>query len=121
MSVPVSEIRAVSEAALLAHGAGAFQAAEVAKAVARAEETGNIICGLYYLESYCTQLRSGRVNGTVSPVVSRPKPGGVTADAQFGFAQPAFARALPLAVEAAREVGVATLTVAHSHTCTNLG
>ena len=121
MSVPVSEIRAVSEAALLAHGAGAFQAAEVAKAVARAEETGNIICGLYYLESYCTQLRSGRVNGTVSPVVSRPKPGGVTADAQFGFAQPAFARALPLAVEAAREVGVATLTVAHSHTCTSLG
>ncbi|GAB5446239.1 Ldh family oxidoreductase [Gymnodinialimonas sp.] len=121
MHVSISDIRTASKAALLAHGAGAFQAAEVAKAVARAEETGNIICGLYYLESYCTQLASGRVNGTVEPEVSRPKPGVVRADARFGFAQPAFARALPMAIDAAREVGVATLTVAHAHTCTSLG
>ncbi|OAN81230.1 lactate dehydrogenase [Jannaschia sp. EhC01] len=121
MHVSISDIRAASEAALLAHGAGPFQAAEVAKAVARAEETGNIICGLYYLESYCTQLASGRVDGTVVPDVSHPKAGVVRSDARYGFAQPAFARALPLAVEAAREVGVATLTVAHAHTCTSLG
>lgn len=121
MKISVSDIRATAEAALLAHGAGAFQAAEVARAVARAEETGNIICGLYYLESYCTQLRSGRVNGTVEPEVTRPKPGVVRADARFGFAQPAFTRALPQAVEAARENGVATLCVAHAHTCTSLG
>ena len=44
-----------------AHGAGPEQAAAVAKAVARAEAMGNIICGLYYLESYCVQLASGRV------------------------------------------------------------
>lgn len=121
MHVSIAEIRATSEAALLSHGAGAFQSAEVARAVARAEETGNIICGLYYLESYCTQLVSGRVSGTVDPVVSRPRPGVVRADAGFGFAQPAFAMAFPLAVAAAREVGVATLTVAHAHTCTSLG
>lgn len=121
MHVSISDIRAASEAALLAHGAGPFQAAEVARAVARAEETGNIICGLYYLESYCTQLTSGRVKGTVEPDVSRPRPGVVRADARFGFAQPAFTRALPLAVEAARGVGVATLAVAHAHTCTSLG
>ncbi len=121
MHVSVSDIRTASEAALLAHGAGAFPAAEVARAVARAEETGNIICGLYYLESYCTQLTSGRVNGTVEPEVARPKPGVVRADARFGFAQPAFTRALPTVVEAARDVGVATLTVAHAHTCTSLG
>ncbi len=121
MHVSVSDIRTASESALLAHGAGAFQAAEVARAVARAEEAGNIICGLYYLESYCTQLASGRVNGTVEPEVSRPKPGVVRADARFGFAQPAFTRALPMAVEAALDVGVATLTVAHAHTCTSLG
>lgn len=121
MHISIADIRRTSEAALLAHGAAPFQAAEVAKAVARAEETGNIICGLYYLESYCTQLASGRVNGTVEPLVTRPKPGAVHADAGFGFAQPAFARALPLAVEAAKEVGVATLCVAHAHTCTSLG
>lgn len=121
MQVSITDIRTTSEAALLAHGAGPFQAAEVAKAVARAEETGNIICGLYYLESYCTQLASGRVNGTVEPDVSQPKQGVVQVNAGFGFAQPAFTRALPKAVAAARANGVATLTVAHAHTCTSLG
>ena len=121
MKVQVSEIKEKSRAALVAHGAGEFQADEVAKAVARAEALGNVICGLYYLESYCIQLTSGRVNGTVTPVISRPKPGAVTADARLGFAQPAFARGLPEAVAAARECGVATLAVAHAHTCTSLG
>ena len=37
MKVDVTEIAAMSERALLAHGAGAVQAAAVAKAVARAE------------------------------------------------------------------------------------
>lgn len=121
MKVSVTEIEAHSRAALLAHGAGDMQAAAVAKAVARAEALGNVICGLYYLESYCTQLISGRVDGTVMPQVSRPRPAAVLADAKFGFAQPAFAAALQEAVAAALENGVATLAVAHAHTCTSLG
>lgn len=121
MQVSVDQIRTTSAAALIAHGAGDWQAAEVARAVARAEETGNVICGLYYLESYCLQLASGRVNGTVEPQVHAPRPGAVTADARLGFAQPAFARALPLALDAARANGIAALAVAHSHTCTSLG
>ena len=121
MHVSVAEIEAKSRAALIAHGAGPWQAEEVAKAVARAEETGNIICGLYYLESYCLQLASGRVNGTVEPVISQSRPGSIFADARFGFAQPAFARALPEAIKAARANGIAMLRVGHSHTCTSLG
>ncbi|MEJ6397695.1 Ldh family oxidoreductase [Yoonia sp. 208BN28-4] len=116
-----AEIYDVAKAALLAHGAADMQAGHVAKAVARAEESGNIICGLYYLESYCTQLTSGRVSGTVEPKVTRPRAGSVMADAGFGFAQPAFAAGLADAVTAARENGVATLAVAHAHTCTSLG
>ena len=121
MKVSVTQIETQSRAALLAHGAGEMQAAAVAAAVARAEALGNVICGLYYLESYCTQLQSGRVNGTVEPVVTRPRPAAVLADARFGFAQPAFAAALQEAVAAALENGVATLAVAHAHTCTSLG
>lgn len=117
----VAEIKDTSRRALLAHGAGGWQAEAVAQAVARAEETGNVICGLYYLESYCTQLRSGRVDGGVEPLVTRPKAGQILVDAKAGFAQPAFARALPEAVKAARQSGVATLAVCHSHTCTSLG
>lgn len=121
MDVTIDEIETLSERALREHGAGPEQAASVAHAVARAEAMGNIICGLYYLESYCVQLASGRVDGTVEPLVTRPRPGAVTVDACFGFAQPAFARALPTAVEAARQNGIASLAVAHSHTCTSLG
>ena len=121
MKIAVTEIETRSHAALTAHGAGDAQARHVARAVARAEALGNVICGLYYLESYCTQLASGRVNGTVDPVVSRPRPGAVLVDAKYGFAQPAFAAAKETAIAAARENGVATLAVAHAHTCTSLG
>ena len=119
--VSVDQIETVSRDALIVHGAGADQAAHVARAVARAEATGNVICGLYYLESYCLQLASGRVDGTVIPQVSQPRPGAVLADACFGFAQPAFAAGFEPAVAAARTNGVATLAVAHAHTCTSLG
>ena len=87
----------------------------------KAESVGNKICGLYYVESYCQQLRSGRVSGSVTPQVSTPKSNAVVVDAGFGFAQPAFAHALPVALDAARSGGVATLSVAHAHTCTSLG
>ncbi|PWG15983.1 Ldh family oxidoreductase [Salibaculum griseiflavum] len=121
MKIAVTEIEQVAKDAMIAHGAGDWQAGEVARATARSEALGNVICGLYYLESYCTQLRSGRVDGQVEPTVSRPKPGTVDVDAQFGFAQPAFARGLPQAIAATRENGVATLAVGHAHTCTSLG
>ncbi len=121
MRVDVTEIEERSFAALKAHGAGKRQARSVAKAVARAEALGNVICGLYYLESYCVQLTSGRVKGTVDPVVSRPRPAAVLSDARFGFAQYAFEVALATALKAARENGVVTLAVAHAHTCTSLG
>lgn len=121
MKIIVQEIETKAKAAMIAHGAGDGQAAHVARAVARAEALGNVICGLYYLESYCTQLASGRVNGTVDPVVTKPRGSAVLADAKFGFAQPAFAAGLDLAVDTARENGVATLAVANAHTCTSLG
>ena len=119
--VPLDKIEATTKVALERHGALPWIAAEVAKAVRKAEAVGNRICGLYYLESYCLQLQSGRVRGDVEPVVTRARPGAVTVDAKFGFAQPAFARALPQAITAARECGVASLAVGHAHTCTSVG
>ena len=119
--VSLAEIEEVTRAALEAHGAEGWIASEVARAVREAESHGNRICGLYYLESYCQQLRSGRVKGNVEPEVGRPRPGAVVVDARLGFAQPAFARGLPEAVAAARECGVASLAICHAHTCTSLG
>ena len=121
MQVELDEIEAVTKAALVRHGATGTVAADMARAVREAEGLGNRICGLYYLESYCQQLETGRVKGDAEPQVHHLRPGAVMVDAQNGFAQPAFARALPDAVAAVRENGVASLAVAHGHTCTSLG
>jgi (2R)-3-sulfolactate dehydrogenase (NADP+) len=106
---------------LCAHGADDWVASEVSRAVVEAEASGNRICGLYYVESYCLQLRSGRVDGKADPLVTRPRPGMVSVDGKLGFAQPAFARGLPEALTAARENGTASLAIGHTHTCTALG
>ncbi len=119
--IEIAEIEKLSKAALMRHGAEEWIAASVADAIREAEATGNRICGLYYLESYCQQLQSGRVKGAVVPEVTRPRPGSVRVDARFGFAQAAFERALPEAISAAREYGTASLAVCHAHTCTSLG
>ncbi len=120
-SVTLDDIEDLTRKALERHGALPWIAASVAHAVREAEAVGNKICGLYYLESYCVQLTTGRVNVDVEPDVARPRPGAVVVDAKLGFAQPAFARGLPQALEAARENGTASLAVGHAHTCTSLG
>ncbi|QGX97811.1 Ldh family oxidoreductase [Roseovarius faecimaris] len=119
--ISLAEIESTTRTALERHGAAPWIAASVARAVRQAESVGNRICGLYYVESYCQQLRSGRVKGDVEPEVSRPRGGTVLVDAKYGFAQPAFERGLPEAEKAARECGIASLAICHAHTCTSLG
>ena len=89
IEISLDQIEQATINALVAHGASEWIANCVAKAVRVAEQNGNVICGLYYLDSYCTQLKTGRVNGRVDPVVSKPREGIVSVDAKFGFAQAA--------------------------------
>jgi (2R)-3-sulfolactate dehydrogenase (NADP+) len=119
--IDLEQIEALTKKALVSHGASEWIASSVARAVRTAEAKGNLICGLYYLESYCKQLVSGRVNGTAEPIVTLPKTASIHVDAKFGFAQAAFERALPTALDTVRITGTCTLAVAHSHTCTSLG
>ncbi len=119
--VSLDEIEAKTTQSLMAHGAVRWIAEAVACAVRKAEATDNLICGLYYLESYCTQLRTGRVNGSVEPLVSQPKAAAVKVDAKRGFAQPAFARGIIKAIDVAKISGNCSLAICHSHTCTAVG
>lgn len=119
--IAVDEIEAVAARALEAHGASAEVAATMAGVVAWAEARGNRICGLYYLESYCQQLRSGRIDRDAAPVVEARRPGAIHVDAANGFAQPALLAGLPVAARAAREFGTASLSMGRMHTGTALG
>jgi (2R)-3-sulfolactate dehydrogenase (NADP+) len=120
-TISLDQIEDVTTSALMRHGAAEPVAKSVAHAVRVAEANDNKICGLYYLESYCTQLQTGRVLGDVTPRVSHDRPGSVCVDARFGFAQWAFAAGFDTAVEAARANGTCGYSIAHSHTCTSLG
>ena len=117
----IDQIFDLTKNALIAHGAAQWQADEVAKATAHSEAYGNVICGLQYVESYCIQLASGRVDGRADPIVTKPRASAVLSDAQLGFAQPAFAKGLETACNVARETGIALYSVSNSHTCTSLG
>ena len=119
--ISVEEIRNISKVALIQHGALDWISKDVADAVAKSESVGNRICGLYYLESYCEQLVSGRVSGKASPDVKLVSAGSVYVDANDGFAQPAFSKGLPEALKLAKKNGIASLSVGRAHTCTSLG
>lgn len=121
VNVALDDIETISRQALVKHGAAEWIAEHVAHAVRTAEANGNLICGLYYLESYCIQLVSGRVDGNVEPLITKPRSAIVQADARMGFAQPAFARGLPEALKMLKDSGTCSLAVCHSHTCTSLG
>ena len=119
--ISVNDIYNISKTALVQHGALDWISEEVSDAVAASESVGNRICGLYYLESYCEQLLSGRVNGQASPDVQLVRSGAIYVDADDGFAQPAFSKGLPEALKLAKENGIASLSVGRAHTCTSLG
>ena len=120
-NITVEEIFNISKTALSQHGALDWVAEEVAEAVAASESVGNRICGLYYLESYCEQLISGRVNGKAYPEVDLARSSSIYVDAKGGFAQPAFSKGLSEVLKVAQENGIASLSVGRAHTCTSLG
>ncbi len=119
--VALEEIEDVTKRALVVHGATEAVAANVAHAVRTAEAKGNRICGLYYLESYCQQLRTGRVDGAVQPEVNTDRPGAVRVDGKLGFAQQAFAAGFAAAKQSATLNGICGFSIEHTHTCTSLG
>jgi len=119
--ITLDQVEQASRRALLLHGARDDTAGHVARAIRVAESNGNRICGLYYLESYCRQLGTGRIDGHAEPVVHVDRPGAVRVDGRLGFAQSAFAAGFPAAVEAAATNGICGMSVEHTHTCTSLG
>ncbi len=121
ISVTLDQIEALAANALRAAGVGEANAAAVARSIAVAERDGQPIVGLSYLPVYCDHAACGKVDGHATPTVTRLSPGVVSVNAATGFAHPAIAAGLPLLVEAARDCGVAALSIANSYACGSLG
>jgi (2R)-3-sulfolactate dehydrogenase (NADP+) len=117
----VAEIEELAFRALVANGASEPQARSLARGVAAAERDGIRSHGLMYLATYCEHLGCGKVEGKATPVVSRPAPGTIVADAGAGFAHLAIDKGFEALLPAAREQGVAALAIRNSYNCGVLG
>lgn len=121
MRMTLDEVEALAMTALTAAGASAAQALPVAQSIRAAERDGMRSHGLLYLPVYVEHLTCGKVAGQAEPKIARPRTGAVLVDAGHGFAHPAIDLGLPALLDAAREMGIAALTLRRSYNCGLLG
>lgn len=121
MRMTLDDVEALALGALTAAGASEVQAGPVARSIRAAERDGMRSHGLLYLPVYIEHLTCGKVDGQARPQLERPRAGAVLVDAAHGFAHPAVDAGLPMLVDAAREVGIAAMTLRRSYNCGLLG
>lgn len=100
-----------------AAGASPANAASVAWALVMAEADGLKGHGLSRVPTYLAMLKAGKIDGTVVPIASRPRPGVLAIDAGHGFAYPAIDLAIAELPEIARLQGVAIAPIRRSSHC----
>lgn len=120
-TLSLAEIEDLSFRALVAAGTAEKSARALARATAATEADGVASHGLAYIPIYCEHVRCGKVDGKAEPVLARPKPGVVAVDAVTGFAHAAIDLGFEALVPAAREQGIAVLTIRNSYNCGVLG
>ena len=120
-AIILAEAQKLGEDILKAHNVAARNATLTIASLLRAEMEGLPSHGFSRIPYYAAQAASGKVDGKAVPVVERLKPGVVAVDACCGFAFSAFADGLPVVAQAARESGVALMTVRNSHHAGVLG
>lgn len=109
----------------IAHVAGQFAKAGVARPVARSVATALVMAeadglkghGLSRVPSYLSMVRGGKIDGKAKPAASRPKRGVLAIDAKDGFAYPAIDLALKKLPAIARAQGIAICTISNSNHC----
>lgn len=93
----------------------ASEAAILADTIVRAERDGPRSHGLFMLPAYVSSVRSGWADARGVPALQRPRAGRLEADGGNNFAQLSIARYRDDLIAAARELGVASLSIRNSH------
>jgi (2R)-3-sulfolactate dehydrogenase (NADP+) len=117
----LGDVERLAHAALRAAGTSETNARLVARAITAAEAEGLPSHGLIRLPTYCDHVECGKVDGRVDPVARSDRAGAWRVDARHGFAHPAIDLGFRHLVPAARESGIAALSVARSYNCGVLG
>lgn len=111
----LDEIYNLARAALMGAGSSREMADNVGDTVMRAERDGSLSHGLFRIPGYVASLKSGKVNANADPRVESITPVVLRCDADHGYAPLAHARSLPPLIAAARQYGIAMLSIVRSH------
>ena len=109
------EIQKLVELGLEANGCNKENSSAVARTIAAAELDGCAAHGLFRMPGYVASLRSGKVNGNASPVVSRLSPGVVKVDGDHGYAPLALEKGREALIQATQENGIAAMVLVNVH------
>lgn len=80
-----------------------------------AERDGSLAHGLFRVPGYIASLKSGKVNGKASPRISYKTPAVIGVHGDNGFAPLAIERGVPALAAAARQLGVAVMTITYTY------
>lgn len=110
-----NELHELIRSALVHSGVAPENVLPVAAALTAAEVDGHEGHGLTRVPAYAAQVRAGKVDGSVRPLLRRHRPAFIEVDAQFGFAYPALDVAICDLPALARANGIAAAAITHSH------
>lgn len=117
----LDDVETLAATALGRAGASDKNAASVARSTRLAERDGIRSHGLLYVPIYAEHVTCGKVDGQAVPSVRTPRPGTVSVDAKCGFAHPAIDAGWSALTNAARDNGIAAMTLHNSYNCGVLG
>jgi len=121
IEVEWDRLASLCSTAIATAGGDERTATALTDATLSAERRGNTAVGVAHLFDYLDALECGRLNGTPRPVVRNERRSAITVTADDGIAQLAFLAARPALLAAAREGGVAMLSVTDAFTVGELG
>ena len=116
-TVPLSleDIYNLANKTLLANGCDEETSNILSDLIMKAERDGSLSHGLFRLPAYIAGLKSGKINGKNRPKISKITPSVVKVDGNNCLAPMVLNKSLPELIKAAKENGVAVLSITNSH------
>ncbi len=117
----LQQVFELSQNALIGAGTSKESAAAVARSTQLAERDGIRSHGLMYVPIYAEHVVCGKVDGNAIPEVQHTRASALHVNANSGFAHSAIDAAWPQLLQAARDTGIAAMTIYNSYNCGVLG
>jgi len=115
VSLSLDDIYNLAKKTLLANGCDEETSNILSDLIMKAERDGSLSHGLFRLPAYVAGLKSGKINGKNRPKVSKITPSVVKVDGNNCLAPMVLNKSLPELIKAAKENGVAVLSITNSH------